>query len=66
MTDEQFQRLDDETRGVIVMLQEAADLRQLRKEGWAHIDMTADGSKIARLDDEVYRKRRLNAQDEEE
>lgn len=54
MTDEQFQRLDDETRSSIVMIQEAADIKELRDMGWSHIDLTSDGSKIARLDDEVY------------
>jgi phage/plasmid-associated DNA primase len=57
MTDEQFQRLDDETRSSIVMLQEAANINELREMGWSNIDRTADGSRIGRLDDEVYSNR---------
>jgi phage/plasmid-associated DNA primase len=57
MTDEQFKSLDDETRSSIVLLQEAANINELREMGWSHIDRTADGSRIARLDDEVYSNR---------
>jgi len=64
MDDEAFRRLPDTIRGSICMIQEGANLKELRKMGWSYINQTKDGTNINRLDDEIYRKRRLD--DEEE